>query len=69
VFAFGEFCTDEHDIFDEDEWADWFYQLFGKLKLSSTVLKSTKMLAIFGESPLELIFVGRWARRALQPPF
>jgi len=47
VFAFWEFCIDEYDIFDEDEWAALLYQLFGKLKLSSTVFKCTKMLAIF----------------------
>jgi len=47
VFAFGEFCIDEHDIFDEDEWAALLYQLFGKLKQSSTVFKGTKLLGIF----------------------
>jgi hypothetical protein len=46
VSAFEEFCIDEHDIFDGDEWAALLYQLFGTLKLSSTVFKGRKVLGM-----------------------
>jgi hypothetical protein len=35
VYEFGEFCHDDHDITDGDDWVALLYQEFGVIRMSS----------------------------------